>query len=158
MLYLSSWSRGHEELQLQRNTADRLLGMLVLHTEFLREAYRENHISEQFLVGRKDGVNYLPQYSLIFYCPLLVPHFTKREFPLFFQSTSPSPSVVMPRYGISSKPGSRGVSGTLTKRKRRTQPREPEKHLKFVSNVPLKDSKQESNVVGQCCGEQLKEG
>ena len=44
-----------------------------------------------------------------------------------------------------------------TERKRRTQTRESEKHMEFVSNIPLKDSMQESDVVCQCHGEELKE-
>lgn len=34
-----------------------------------------------------------------------------------------------------------------TERKRRTYARESEKHMEFVSNIPLKDSMQESGVV-----------
>ena len=44
-----------------------------------------------------------------------------------------------------------------TERKRRTQTRESEKHMEFESNTPLKDSMQDSDVVCQHYGEELKE-
>lgn len=57
---LSLSSLCHKLLQLQRSTADQLPGVFFQHTEFLQQAYKENHISEQFLVGKKRGVIYLP--------------------------------------------------------------------------------------------------
>lgn len=47
---------------------------VVQPTGLLQEAYKENHISEQFLVGRKEGVIHLLHILLSSIAHLLVSH------------------------------------------------------------------------------------
>lgn len=129
---------------------------VVQPTGFLQEAYKENHISEQFLVGRKEGVIHLLHILLSLLLVVCISHCRKLN-----PCTSRGHHLALHwsgwRCGILSKPGSWGVGGIPTKRKRRTQSRDSEKHMEFVSNIPLKDSMQEGDVACQRCGEEPKE-
>lgn len=44
------------------------------------------------------------------------------------------------------------------RKKKRSQSRESEKYVEFMSNIVSKDSMQESDMIWQHCGEQLREG
>lgn len=110
------------------------------------------------LSREKEGSNLSGIISSYLLLPIVCVSLYRKLTPLLFQNASPGPSVVMPRCGTSAKPGSWGVGGTQTVRKRRMQSRESEKHIEFVPNIPLKDSMQQSDIVWQRCGEKLREG
>lgn len=105
-----------QELQL-RETQVINYQVCSFHTGLLQEAYKENHISEQFLPGRREEAIYLPTVllpSVAHFCVSLY----RKNSSLCLQSASPSPSLVLPRCGISFKFGSWGMAGTPTTRKR----------------------------------------
>lgn len=157
---LSLWLLYHNELQLQGNTVGWLPGVFVKHTGLLQKVNVENYISEQFLAGRKEGIIYLP--GILPSCIA----------PLFMFNSTDANSHVLP--GCVTQPLIGHACGKAfhpnleveVEMQVEDQPREQKghsqenlrRHAGFVSNIPLKNSMQESDMVWQHCGGQLREG
>jgi len=109
------------------------------------------------LSREKRGSNSSASYSPFFYCSFVGFSHCRKLTPLYFRVHLSAPLWSGQRGGILFKPGSWVVGRIPTERKRRTHTRESEKHMEFVSNTPLKGSMQESDVVCQHYGEELKE-
>lgn len=96
-LHLSPWSLGHKELQLQRNTADQLITRCVRSAHLISSRSLEGKPYFRVILIREKGGSYLSAIAFS-HLVLHIIHVSlyKKPTPLFFQSASPSPSMVMP--------------------------------------------------------------